>query len=161
MTLRLPALLAVATTLVLAASPAVAEVFKCATPTGKVEYRDYPCDAGAASGELVDTRANTIGTGESLASIRARDASMAQRLEARRAADEWAFERDRLARERAFYEDSAYRERQALADSLRYGNPDGAVYWPAYVPPHKHRRATPAPPPARVPPPAIVTRKKG
>ena len=150
---HLPAI-TVAIAIAMIATAANGEVFKCATPAGKVEYRDYACDPDATA-QSVDTRSNTIGTGENLESIRARNDSMTKRLDARRAADERAFERDREAREWAFYNDRAYLERQG---SLSYGY--GDVYWPAYVTPRMRRHATPTPPPVRVPPPAIVTRKK-
>jgi len=148
-----------ATALVLLSQPAAAAVFKCPTSAGKVEYRDYPCDGGAARGEKIDTRTNTIGTGESLASIRERDAKMRQRMDTRRAADERAAEKEREARDRAFYEERAHRDRQAIADAIRGGSSwNGSAYWPAYVVPPKHR---PDPPPVtKVAPPAIVTKRK-
>lgn len=157
---RSAAVMVAATGLALLAPPAAAEIFKCPTPTGKVEYRDYACDGGPATGEKVDTRANTIGTGESLASIRAQDASMKKRMDERRAADERAAEKEREARDRAFYEERAHRDRQAIAEAVRDGNSwnNGAVWWPGYVVPPKHR-ADP-PPPKRVPPPAIVTKRR-
>lgn len=142
-----------------AAAPVAAEVFKCTLSAGKVEYRDYPCDGGPAAGEKVDARANTIGTGESLDSIRARDARMKQRMETRRSDEEQAAAREREARERAFYEERAHRDRQAMADAVRESNSGGAIYWPGYVPPRR-RIDPPPPPPVRVPPPAIVTKRK-
>ena len=142
----------------IASAPAGAEVFKCFGSSGRVEYRDHPCDGGSAAGARVDTRANTIGSGDSLADIREADEKMARRMDARRAADERAAEKDREARDRAFYEERAHRDRQAIADAMRGGYGDGGVYWPAYVTP-KHRPATP-PSPTRVPPPAIVTKRK-
>jgi len=153
---RLSLLLACVVTF--AAPPVAAEVFKCTPSAGKVEYRDYPCDGGAAAGEKVDARANTIGTGESLDSIRARNARMKQRMDTRRSREEQAAAREHDARERAFYEERAHRDRQAIADAVRESNNGGAIYWPGYVPPR--RRIEPPPPPVRVPPPAIVTRRK-
>lgn len=138
----------------LSATTACADIFKCSGPAGKVEYRDYACDGGPASGAKVDTRANTIGNGESLASIRERDEQLARRLDARRAADDRVLEREREARERAFYAERAYLEQQAG----RYGDGAGALYWPAYVVPMQ--RSAKRPPPAAKPAPAIVTRRK-
>ena len=157
--MTLPYLPAVALTLALAMvpTPSAGEVFKCASSPGKVEYRDYACDPSAIA-ERVDTRANTIGTGETLESIRARNDSMTRRLDARRAADEHAFERDREARDWVLYQDRAYRDRD---DSGYYGYGDGAYYWPGYVTPRMRKHAVPTPPRTRVAPPAIVTRKKG
>src|SRR4029453_4861774 len=47
------------------------EMFKCTNAGGKIEYRDHPCDG--ASGEKIKAKDNSVGTGDSLGAIRARD----------------------------------------------------------------------------------------
>lgn len=135
----------VAVAIAICAGSAGAAVFKCAAASGKIEYRDTPCAPGAASSEVVDASANTIGTGESLESIRARDAQLARRIDSRRAADARDVEADRQARQWAFYEERAYRDRQAAAESFAGNNYSSGVYWPGYYVP-KQRPEPPRPP---------------
>ena len=95
---------------------------KCISANGKVEYRDYACDVGAASSQKMTVRENTAGSGDDLASIRQRDAEFGQRQAAKRAAQDQAEQQQRNDRERRYNEERARRDRQALVDAVRESN---------------------------------------
>ena len=138
-------------------------VYKCTTAAGKVEYRDRSCDSGMAS-QRVNAYENTIGTGEDLASIRARDAEFKARQDARRAAAAQAEAADLAARRRGYEEERAHRDRQALVDAVRESNAQRQAdeyYYRQNLRTQPPAEIQPRPPAPYKPPPSVpATRKK-
>lgn len=128
-----------------------AELHKCTTAAGNVEYRDYPCDA-ATRAQTVQLPDNTFGTGRDLADIRAQNAAFDARQAARAKADAEAAE----ALWRARAEARAHQDSVDLASAIResYARPtDGYYYGPyAYRPDRlpKTRDARPSRPPPSI-----------
>ena len=105
----------------LACAPAHADsMFKCTDARGKVEYRDHPCDG--ASGQKIDARDNSVGMGDSLQAIRARDAQFKERHTAKREAEDKARADQVAANQRAYQEQRAHQDRQELTNAIREGN---------------------------------------
>jgi len=105
----------------LASGPTTAaEMFKCTNAGGKIEYRDHPCDG--SSGEKIKAKDNSVGTGDSLGAIRARDAQFQARQNAKREAEDRAAADRAAANERAFQEQRAHQDRQELTNAIREGN---------------------------------------
>jgi len=102
------------------ASASAGEMFKCTSAAGKIEYRDHPCDG--VSGEKIKAKDNSVGTGDSLGAIRARDAQFKARHTAKREAEDRALADQAAANERAFQDQRAHQERQALTNAIREGN---------------------------------------
>jgi hypothetical protein len=96
------------------------EMFKCTNAGGKIEYRDHPCDG--AAGEKIKAKDNSVGTGDSLGSIRARDAEFKARRTAKREAEDRAIADQAAANERAFQDQRAHQDRQELTNAIREGN---------------------------------------
>ena len=101
-------------------STSAAEMFKCTNAGGKIEYRDHPCDG--ASGEKIKAKDNSVGTGDSLGAIRARDAQFQARQNAKREAADRAAADRAAANERAFQDQRAHQDRQELTNAIREGN---------------------------------------
>ena len=102
------------------ASASAAEMFKCTSAAGKIEYRDHPCDG--AAGEKIKAKDNSVGTGDSLGEIRARDAQFKARHTAKREAEDRALADQAAANERAFQDHRAHQDRQDLTNAIREGN---------------------------------------
>jgi hypothetical protein len=96
------------------------EMFKCTNAAGKIEYRDHPCDG--SSGEKIKAKDNSVGTGDSLGAIRARDAQLQARQNAKREAEDRAAADRAAANERAFQDQRAHQDRQELTNAIREGN---------------------------------------
>lgn len=118
-------LLALAIVVLLPASATAADIYKCPTAAGKIEYRDRPCDG--AAGQKVKAKDNSAGTGDDLASIRARDAEFAARQMARRDAADKVEADNRTAQERAYREERAHQGNLAIANAIREGNAQRAA----------------------------------
>lgn len=132
--------------LVVALDAGGSALHKCTNADGRVEYSDRPCGAGAAA-QKITVRENTAGAGESLESIRAKDAALNARQVAKRERED-AITAERLAEDRRRYEvDREHKDRRDLIDAVKPRNLSSG--W-AY--PHWHHR--PAPMPAAAPRPA-------
>jgi hypothetical protein len=96
------------------------EMFKCTNAAGKIEYRDHPCDG--ASGEKIKAKDNSVGTGDSLGAIRARDAQFQARQTAKREAEDRAAADRAAANERAWQDQRAHQDRRELTNAIRESN---------------------------------------
>jgi hypothetical protein len=115
---------------------APAEIFKCTDASGKVEYRDFPCDG--AAGQTLPAQDNSVGTGDDLATIRAKSAA----LDARQAARQAAIAKE--SAERAFYLERRQQEVAALEEAARARNAQPAwgyygYYAYPWMPPQKFK----------------------
>ena len=90
------------------------EIFKCTDAAGKVEYRDFPCSG--AAGQSLPAVDNSVGTGEDLATIRAKSAALDARQATRQAAI------DKESAERAFDQDRRRQQALALEEAIRARN---------------------------------------
>lgn len=132
-----------------------ATLHKCTNANGKIEYSDRPCSSGTTA-QKITVRDNTAGAGESMESIRAKDAALNARQEARRQQED-ALTAERLAEDLRRYEaDREHQDRRDLIDAVRPMNkPSGLAY------PQWHHRPAPMPAAAKrpePPPPAIAIR---
>jgi hypothetical protein len=96
------------------------EMFKCTNANGKIEYRDHACDG--ASGEKIKAKDNSVGTGDSLGAIRARDAQFQARQTAKREAEDRATADRAAANERAYQDQRAHQDRRELTNAIRESN---------------------------------------
>jgi hypothetical protein len=109
----------VAAIMALAASHAVSgDMYKCIGVNGKVEYRDKPCE-GDAAGVKITPRENTAGTGEGIESVRAKDAALRARQDARRAAADKEVAEARAAQENAYLQERAHQDSVDRANAIR------------------------------------------
>jgi hypothetical protein len=116
--MRLPRI-GVAAIIALAAGHAMSgEMYKCVGANGKVEYRDKPCEGGAAGVKITPSE-NTVGTGEGIESVRAKDAALRARQDARRAAADKDAADARAAQENAYLQARAYQDSVDRANAIR------------------------------------------
>lgn len=113
----------VAMTIALATSQAAsADMYKCIGPNGTVEYRDKACEG--STGTKFKASENTVGTGEGIESVRAKDAALKARQDARRGTADQEEADARAAHERAYlqardHQDSVDRSNAIRAASAR------------------------------------------
>lgn len=135
-----------------------AEIYKCQAASGKVEYRDQPCDGG--SGEKIDTKDNSVGTGKDLATIRTQDAEFTARQAAKQKAIDKANADDYWFRERQWQLERAHQDSIAIEQAIRDGNTP--YYYPAYPYAQRPKKAIVDVVPAKKlePPPSVPAKPK-
>ena len=149
------------TAIALAATLQVAtagEIFKCQSAAGKIEYRDHPCDG--ASGEKIEAKDNSAGTGKDLTTIRAQDVAFNARL----AAKQQAIDQANAANERQWRQDRAHRDSVVIEESIR--DSYTPYYYPGYGYPYAGERpgkkdvARVVPAKKLEPPPSVPAKRK-
>ena len=108
----------VAAIIALAVSQAAsADMYKCIGSNGNVEYRDKPCEGTA--GVKFTPKENTVGTGEGIESVRAKDAALRARQDIRRATADKELADERAAQERAFQQERAHQDSVDRTNAIR------------------------------------------
>lgn len=137
------------------------DIYKCPGADGKIEFRDRPCAGG--TGEKLKPKDNSIGTGGSMAAIRAQDAEFAARqIDKQRAIDK-ANAAAYAAGERQWQQERAHQDSVDVANAIREGNgalPDGYYYYGDGYRRHRTIRVEVAPTPAPKPPPSVPAKPK-
>ena len=96
---------------------ASADMYKCIGSNGKVEYRDKACE-GSAGAKFTPSE-NTVGTGEGIESVRAKDAALRTRQDIRRATADKEVADARAAQESAFQQERAHQDSVDRTNAIR------------------------------------------